>query len=64
MRPSPLGKHGDIDRKNGVINVTVEVGDIANLVPQFHHPAGTTATPASGVAQNLFQSGKVYHRVQ
>ncbi|MCB9296752.1 MAG: DUF4960 domain-containing protein [Lewinellaceae bacterium] len=45
---------GEIDQENGVINVTVgSQEDITNLVPQFTIPAGTTATPASGVAQNF-----------
>ena len=45
---------GDIDQENGVINVTVgSQEDITNLTPQFTIPAGTTATPASGVAQNF-----------
>lgn len=45
---------GDIDQENGVINVTVgSQADITNLAPQFTIPAGTTVTPASGVAQNF-----------
>ena len=45
---------GVIDQENGTINVTVgSQEDITKLTPQFTIPGGTTASPASGVAQNF-----------